>query len=576
MKRMLLRNCFREIHKARNRFLSILAITALGVGFFAGIRSTSPDMRLGADQYYDKHRLMDVKLLSSLGFIQADEEALCALPEVEQAQLSYSSDAVVSNGEKNVVIKVMGLSKDWEKGINVPWLLEGRMPESPDECIVDKADFVGEAFSLGSTVTLQSGDPDKPISDTFLQDTYTVVGFFKSPMYVSFDKGTSNVGDGSVRYLMMVPEENFSLDAYTELYLTASGAAEEDSYEDGYMQLVDDLVNALEPVEEIRTQQRLEEVTKDTKQEISDAEKELEDGKKTQQEEIAKAEQEILDAKQQLAEGEEEYAQGQQDLEKELADARKKLEDGQKEYQQGLATYQENEQKYQDGLTEAEEGWKSANQAEEQLDRSEKELEESAAQVEQGLGQVEDALAQIQAGLRQLDSGETLLASARLLVASPGSFSEQQKAAIVAGLGGIDSGLQSAMQSYLDGQTESTVVNSRIDAASTQLTSQRSDLETQQLALETQKRELQTAQKQLANGAAQIAQGRQEIQQAKEQLNQVERQLEEAAKQLEEGRLDLENARTELEDGWSEYFKGKAEGEQKLADARKELDDGLS
>lgn len=62
MKRMLLRNCFREIRKARNRFLSILAITALGVGFFAGVRSSSPDMRLGADQYYDQNRLMDIKV----------------------------------------------------------------------------------------------------------------------------------------------------------------------------------------------------------------------------------------------------------------------------------------------------------------------------------------------------------------------------------------------------------------------------------------------------------------------------------------------------------------------------------
>lgn len=188
MKRMLLRNCFREIHKARNRFLSILAITALGVGFFAGIRSTSPDMRLGADQYYDEHRLMDVKLLSSLGFTQADQEALCALQRWNRLSFLTAATQLFPMGEKNVVIKVMGLSKDWEEGINVPWLLEGRMPESPGECIVDKADFVGEAFSLGSTVTLQSGNPDKPISDTFLRETYTVVGFFKSPMYVSFDK----------------------------------------------------------------------------------------------------------------------------------------------------------------------------------------------------------------------------------------------------------------------------------------------------------------------------------------------------------------------------------------------------
>lgn len=226
MKRMLLRNCFREIRKARNRFLSILAITALGVGFFAGVRSSSPDMRLGADQYYDQNRLMDIKVVSTMGLVEQDVEALSAVEQVDQVQPGYSVDLVVSAEEKNAVVKVMSLPENWEDGLNVPRITEGRMPESADECIVDLSNFTTDTFTLGEQVTLQSGKEEEELSDSLRQDTYTVVGFFKSPMYISFEKGTSTVGDGSVRYLMMVPEENFTMDAYSEIYLTAVGAAD--------------------------------------------------------------------------------------------------------------------------------------------------------------------------------------------------------------------------------------------------------------------------------------------------------------------------------------------------------------
>ena len=65
-----------EIGRSMNRFLSILFIVALGVAFFAGIRSTRPDMELSADAYYDETNLMDIRIVGTLGLTEDDVEAV--------------------------------------------------------------------------------------------------------------------------------------------------------------------------------------------------------------------------------------------------------------------------------------------------------------------------------------------------------------------------------------------------------------------------------------------------------------------------------------------------------------------
>lgn len=60
MNRSILKNTLRSISKTKGRFLAIFAIIALGSGFFAGVKVTSPDMKLTADTYYkDTHHMMN-------------------------------------------------------------------------------------------------------------------------------------------------------------------------------------------------------------------------------------------------------------------------------------------------------------------------------------------------------------------------------------------------------------------------------------------------------------------------------------------------------------------------------------
>jgi len=115
MKKALIKDAVKEITNTFKRFLSLLLIVLLGVGFFAGIRVTSPDMRNTLDKTFDEYEAMDIQVLSTLGITQKDVEELEKIEDVEKVEDSYSTDAIVEIGETEEVVKLMALSKEMNK-----------------------------------------------------------------------------------------------------------------------------------------------------------------------------------------------------------------------------------------------------------------------------------------------------------------------------------------------------------------------------------------------------------------------------------------------------------------------------
>ena len=65
----------REIKKTFGRFFAIFAIIAIGVGFFSGLRITTPVMVRSMDRYYRDAQLYDYRLVSTLGWQEKEVEA---------------------------------------------------------------------------------------------------------------------------------------------------------------------------------------------------------------------------------------------------------------------------------------------------------------------------------------------------------------------------------------------------------------------------------------------------------------------------------------------------------------------
>ncbi len=323
----------REIRASLPRFLSILAMVALGVLFLVGLRSAAPDMRDTADRYFDDVALRDVEILSTLGLTAEDIDAFSKVRGVETALGGQSLDGYLYKEETRKTVKLLSLTP----GINSPTLLEGRLPEKPNECALDEKVLTNLKLSPGDTVTLESG-----LEDALKETAFTVTGSVVSPLYISLDRGTSTLGDGTVAGFVLLPENAFSLDYFTAAQILVSGAATLDAYGTAYDDKIDDAVESLEAEAGERAALRYQALHDDPMTELEAAQTELDDARLEAEEAFAESEQQLSDARTDLDEGWDGLEQAKSALalglmtQTQIDELEETLEDGEEQYAEGL------------------------------------------------------------------------------------------------------------------------------------------------------------------------------------------------------------------------------------------------
>ena len=171
-------DALREIRNTFSRFLSLLVLSALAVCFLAGLRATAPDMKKSADLYFDQQNLMDLHVLSTLGLTDKDAEALAQQPGVAAVERAYTVDAVVPLPENEYIVKVLSFTED--PGLNAPRLVEGRLPQAPDECLAEPLLLEETGLRVGDTIELDTGTGD--YADALRSARFTIVGAADSPL----------------------------------------------------------------------------------------------------------------------------------------------------------------------------------------------------------------------------------------------------------------------------------------------------------------------------------------------------------------------------------------------------------
>lgn len=241
MKKSVFKDFIREIKGSLGRFFAIMAIVAIGVAFFAGITASSNDMKHSSDSYYDEYNMNDIRILSSIGLTADDMDAISKVDGVKAVYGANTQYVLVNyDGKENVahVSSVpVGKSSDDDSYINQLRIKEGRLPENDKECVV-KYEDTRKSMQIGDVITFKSGTEDD-ISDTFKDSEYTVVGIVYSPCYVSYDLGSSGIGNGHISYCIYVPDDELKNDYYTEGYVIIDGAKELDTYSDEYKTMMD-------------------------------------------------------------------------------------------------------------------------------------------------------------------------------------------------------------------------------------------------------------------------------------------------------------------------------------------------
>lgn len=297
MKKTILKNTFRSIKSTSGRFIAIFAIIALGSGFFSGIKAACPDMKYSASEYFAEHRLNDIHILSTIGFEEWEIDEINNLNGKYYAEGAYTSDVFI-NAEDISREAVKLYSYDPDKKLNIPEVMEGRLPEAADECAVDYKFRSGKRPEIGEKITLSAANDDD-IVDVVSRTEYTVVGYVKLPMYVAFERGTTSIGNGTLNGYALIPEENFDLEVYTDVYTAVNDAAEFNAYSDEYDETIENNIKILESQGESSLEKRKEKIRKDAYEDIDEAKAEVEDSKN-----------DIEEAKEKLADGETEYQDG--------------------------------------------------------------------------------------------------------------------------------------------------------------------------------------------------------------------------------------------------------------------------
>ncbi len=333
MKKALMKDTVKEIMNTFKRFISLLLIVLLGVGFFAGIRVTSPDMRNTLDKTFDEYEAMDIQVLSTLGITGKDIEELQKLEGIEKVEDSYSVDAVVNIDETEEVVKLIALSED----INKVKLVEGRLPETNKECVVEPRFLAGTKQQIGDKITIEVEDvqnEDGKEQPLLKEKEVTIVGIVHSPLYISSDRGTTKLGSGKISYYMYTPLENFDTEIRTVAYIKVDGAKELKTYSSKYENKVEEVKQRIEDISEERRQARYKEIYDEANSKIQSTQKELDTQKSKAEKEIQNARQKIENAKQQVRNGKAELESKKTTTNAQLAQGKAELDKAEQELQE--------------------------------------------------------------------------------------------------------------------------------------------------------------------------------------------------------------------------------------------------
>lgn len=505
-KKALHKDIYMTICRTLPRFLSIFFIVVLGVAFYAGIRVTEKDMKITADAQFDQNHLMDIKLLGTMGLSEDNLQAVKTLSWVADAEGSYSMDAVcqMENSDDEYVTKILAETQR----MNHIEVTKGTMPSKNEECLVDEYFAKQHHLKIGDVLILNSGTK-KNIKESLKESKVKITGIGKSCAYLSRERGTSEVGSGTVSGFLVVSKENFKQDGYTEIYISVKDAKKELAYTSAYDHIVSKAKKQIESISKEQNENRLKQIQGDALREISRQETKYKKERKRALAKLEKAEKKLQDAEQKI-----------KNAKKELTANEKKLKQGQQEIKKGWKAYKK-------GIKQLSDGKEQLSNAQSELLKKESELNNSEAQ----LKQQEKSLDQL----------------------------ERQIAAYEQSLGKDHPQVLAMKQKLLEGRKAVSEVKVKIAAGKKQVTTAKKKLKNEQNSLQKNEQKLASSKKTieknekiLKNSSNQLNQGRQKIKNSEKELEKGKKEFASskmsAMKKLSDGQKKIEDAKREVQE----------------------------
>lgn len=519
MKKALNKDILRDILKSKGRYFSIMLIVALGVAFFSGIKVSPMVMRNTADNYYDDYNFMDVEVISTLGLTDDDVDAIKKLDTVEGVFPTYSMDVITNVKDQDRVLKVHALptddlSNDNKDYINRVKLIKGRLPKNSGECVVLKPKYDHLNLKIGKTLKIKSGTEDK-LSENLKKDNYKIVGLVETPYYLSYEFGNSSIGSGSVDGIMLVPQNDFKTEAYTEMYITAKGAKEQTSFYQDYKDTVKKTEDQIDKITDERIEHRYNEVVGEATDELNKAKKEYNDKKKETEDKINKAEKELKDGKQKIKDGKQELKTKKAETKKQIKDGFKKLDSAEAQLKSGRKQYE----------------------------AAKKEFESQKQRANSQISSAESQLAPLKSNIDSLKSNISGLESQ---LGKP-DISEEEKATLTRTISKYRENLSALEGQYNAGYAKIQSIKNQIKSGERKLSRTKSELDRNQRKIKTERSKLYTMEEK-----------------AQKEFKKAEEELVKNEKKLVDSEKELEKAKNEAKDEFKKAEKDLKEAEDEI------------
>lgn len=537
--KVLITDALRTVQKTKSRFFSIIAIVALGVSFFAGMNAISPDMYDTMQQYALDSNMSDIQIISTAGLTDNDIAVIQSINGIESAVGEKFVDGVIKvNGnpisdtdgsEMTVRALPLDLTKlanltagtDDRSFMNRPQLIEGSWPTSPNQCVVDDSALsTPDEFQIGSVVSVEGENKD--LTKSLSNQEFTIVGIIRSPLYISYERGYTNIGTGKLGTFIYIPSENFLDPYYSVMYVKVAGS---DSYNphskeyDAFIEQYTDYITSISPE---LISGRINNLKSQYTAEVSKAEIDYAQAKATAEEKLAAAEEQMKEILDMAENGDQKLLEYKQQYNEKALEAKNAIDSGKFEHSTQYALWESKMQEY----NETKALLKQHENAEQQYNSAKTELNVAKLQVE-SMSSTVDYLSDLVVTTRSaLDN-----------------FEDTQS-------GGVDGIVDRLTQSGIVGEEMDQIISTiKTMTAVGTAKEMAAYMEPQLQQLEVK---LATSKKDLANAKTTLAQKEAELRQAEQmiaQLKQAQAQMETAEAELQKAEKELTNAGYDIQFG---------------------------
>lgn len=510
---ILFKYSIKEIFVNRKRFISIMLMALLGVGFFAGLVASGPDMRDSLDKFLDDTNTYDINIVSTLGLTNEDVDEIKKIKNTENVHGIYSKDISFKTDDKEFIFKAI----EYSEKINTPILLDGKLPENNNECLVEQDFLIDSGFKIGDNIEIDEDDELKA-------NSFKIVGSVKSPIYVSMERGTTSLGDGTIDYYLYLNKDVFDMDYYPNIYLNVNSAKIEKITTNKYNELVENVYKDIENIKEERETQRYNNIKEEASEKLQESIDEYEKGKKEGEEELKKAKDKIEDSEKEIKNAENELETGKTKAKKEISNAKAEISSSENKLKKSEKEYEEGLEKYSKGVKEYNSNKSKLESSLDVLNDNLKKLKDLKEEIEKQIALIEDEI-------------------------KNGNLENEDKLVLL--------------------KNQLSDLNSNIKEIESNKNKINNELSSAEKELNKTKKALDSAKKEIDNGYKELEKGKKELSSRESSLN---NQFAKAEKEIEDGKKEIEDAKETLEKEEKKFNEEIKDAEKEIEDAKEDIE----